>query len=75
MLGDTARVVNIVVRAATVLRRTASILQLRKAPLIPQLHREADDRLCAFVQDRRDGGAIHATAHRHGDGVRRRRGV
>jgi hypothetical protein len=51
MLCDAAGVVNIVVRTATMLRPTVDILQLWQAALVPELHREAYNRLFAFVQD------------------------
>ena len=68
MLGDAARIVHIVMRAAAMLRRSI-VLELRQATLIPQLHREADDGLRAVVQNRGDRGAIHAAAHGYGHGV------
>jgi hypothetical protein len=40
-------------------------LELRQATLVPQLHGEADDGLAAFVHDRGDGGAVHASTHGH----------
>jgi hypothetical protein len=54
MLCDAARVVNIIVRTATMLRRSADILELWQAALVPELHREAYNRLFAFVQDGRN---------------------
>ena len=45
-----------------------SPLQLRQPALVPQLHGEADDRLAAIVQNRRDGRAVDAPAHGNGDG-------
>jgi hypothetical protein len=75
MFGDTPRVVDIIVRAATVLRWTTGILKLRKATLIPQLHREANDCLCPFMQDGSHGRAIHTTAHGYSDRVSRWRGA
>ena len=68
MLGDAARVVDVVDRAAAMLRGAARFF-LRQAALIPELHREADDRLAAIVKHRRDRGAIDAAAHGDGDGA------
>ena len=41
-------------------------LKLRKTPLIPKLHREANNRMALFLQNGSDRGRIDAT--RHGDG-------
>ena len=69
MLGDAARVVNVVEGTATVLAR-AIALQFGQPALIPKLHGEPDDRLAALAQDRGDGGAVNASGHGHGDGAR-----
>ena len=71
--GDAAGVMHVVDGAAAmprspVARRVSG--QLRQAALIPKLHGEADDGLAALAQHGRDGGAVDAAAHGHGDGVR-----
>lgn len=78
MLGDAARVVDIVNRTAAMLRGFSG-LELREAALVPELHGEADDGLAALVHDCGDGGAVHSAAHgdcngRDGAGSNRWRG-
>jgi hypothetical protein len=66
MLRDTARVINIIERTAAMRRRAFGRGKFRQAALIPELHREADDRFGGFVKQRGDGRAVDAAAH--GDG-------
>jgi hypothetical protein len=66
MLRDATRIVNVVERAAAVLRGTIA-LQFRQTALIPQLHREADDAARLLLQDGGYGGGIHSAGHGYGD--------
>jgi hypothetical protein len=69
MLGHAARVINVIERAAAMLRR-ALRHKLRKPPLVPELHSEPHDRLAALVEYCCDRGAVHAAAHGYGDSIR-----
>src|SRR6204780_4300281 len=62
MFGDATRIVDIINRATTMLRRLGG-LELREAALVPELHGEADDGLAALVHDRSDGGTVHTSTH------------
>jgi hypothetical protein len=66
VLRDPFGIVNVVERAATVLRWPIA-LKFRQAALIPQLHRETNDGAALSEQDSGDGGRIHAPGHGHGD--------
>src|SRR5580704_4957364 len=68
MLGDSARIVDVVYGAAAVLRR-ACALQLGQTALVPELHGETDNWLAALGEDGRDCGAVHTAAHGYGNGV------
>ena len=71
VLGDAARVVDVVDGAAAMLPGGLGVklvLKLRQAALVPELHGEAYDRLAAVVQDGGDGGAVDTAAHGHGNG-------
>ncbi len=67
VLGDTARVADIVERtaplAAGFLRLAALRRRLRQAALIPELHGQADDGCAGLLQDRGHCGTIDAAAH------------
>ena len=69
MLRDTLGVIDVVQRAATMLRGTAA-LQFRKAALIPKLHGQADDGAALLLQKRGHGRAVHAARHGDRDDVR-----
>ncbi len=62
VLRHALRVINIIQRAATVLRR-AFALQFRQPPLIPQLHRQTNDRVPLLQKHGRHGRRIHAAGH------------
>jgi hypothetical protein len=66
VLGDTLGVVDVVERAATVLRGAVA-LEFGEAALIPELHGEADDRAVLLEEDRGDGGGVDTTGHGDGD--------
>src|SRR6267154_1846704 len=66
MLRHALRVVNVIKRAAAVLYRTVA-LQLGQAALVPKLHSKADHRTALLLQQCRDGGTVHTSAHGHGD--------
>jgi hypothetical protein len=66
VLRDTLGVVDVIERAATVLRGTFT-LEFGKAALIPELHGEADDWAALLKQDSSDGGRVYASGHGDGD--------
>ena len=65
VLGHALGVINVVERAAALAVRAVAV-ELRQAALVPQLHRQADDGKAALLQDRGNGRAVHAAAHRDG---------
>ena len=69
-LGHTAGVVDIVERAAA--PGAGQTLRIfLQTTLIPQLHRQPHEGVLIVIgQQRRNGGAVHPTAHRHGDDFR-----
>jgi hypothetical protein len=69
MLRHPFGVVHIIEGAAAMLRRTRA-LQFRQAPLIPQLHSEADHAPALLLQKSGYGGAVHTARHSHGHDVR-----
>src|SRR6476646_3238785 len=66
VLGDTLGVVDVIERAAAMLLG-AIALQLRQAALIPELHRETDDSVALFLENRGDSGRIDTPGHGDGD--------
>ena len=66
MLSDALGVVDVVERAATMLRGAVA-LQFGEAALIPKLHGEADDGMALLEEHGRDGGGIDAAGHGYGD--------
>src|SRR4029077_12913243 len=58
-------VIDVIERAAALAVRAVTV-ELRQTPLVPQLHRQADDGKAALLQDRGNGRAVHAAAHRDG---------
>ncbi len=66
MLRDALGVIDIVERAAAMLRGHVA-LKFGQAALIPELHREADNRTALLLQNGGDGGRVHAAGHGHGD--------
>jgi hypothetical protein len=66
VLSDTLGIVHIVERAATVLRGTIA-LQFWQAPLIPELHGQADDRTPLVLKYRCHRGGIDTTRHGYGN--------
>src|SRR5262245_16873811 len=66
MLRDALRVVNIVERAAAMLRG-AFALQFWQAALIPQLHGEANDGTRLLLQNGSDGRGVDSAGHCDGD--------
>jgi len=66
MLRHGLCVVDIIERAATVLRGSIA-LQFGKAALVPELHRQTDDRAALFLEQRRNRRGIHAAGHGDGD--------
>src|SRR6185437_11459465 len=77
MLGDAARVIDVVERAAAAgFGGVGNAVLAGEARLIPELKGEADD-LCAVVEageDRRNGGGVDSSGHGDGDGVGLRHG-
>jgi len=65
LLGHAARVVDVVERAASSLRRLGHPLATSQAALVPELHGQADEVVPLGAQHGRDGGRIHTA--RHGD--------
>jgi hypothetical protein len=61
------RVVHVVERAAARRQRLAVLAQRKPPPLIPQLHREADQLVPGLPQHRRRRRTIDAAAHRNRD--------
>ena len=61
VLGDTARIVDIIERAATRRQRLAVFIHTDAAPLVPQLHREADEFVTLLFEDGGGRGRIDAT--------------
>jgi len=79
MLGDALGVVDVVKRTAAMLSRAVS-LEFRQSALIPELHREADDRSALLLKDGSHGRGIYAAGHGNSDkagltgaGLRQRR--
>jgi hypothetical protein len=66
MLGYALGVVNVVERAAAVLRG-AIALEFREAALIPELHGKADDGAVLLEEDRGNGRRVDSTGHGYGD--------
>ena len=66
MLRDALRVVDIVERAAAMLRRAVA-LQFGEAALIPELHGEANNGPALLLHDGSDGGGIDAPGHGYSD--------
>ena len=71
-LGDTARVVDIVDRAAAPLHRLRHAVLPCQPTLIPQLQRQSHNVVPLLTQHRRNGGRIHTARHSYGDGVGRK---
>src|SRR5258708_30001472 len=70
MLRDALGVVDIVQRAAAMLRRAVigeGTLQFGQAALIPELHGKRDDGASVLLQNGGNGGRIHSTRHRDSD--------
>jgi hypothetical protein len=70
MLRDALGVVDIVERAAAMLRRALigeGTLQFGQAALIPELHGKPDDGASVLLQNGGNGGRIHSTRHRDSD--------
>jgi hypothetical protein len=70
MLRDALGVVDIVERAAAMLRRALigeGTLQFGQAALIPELHGKPDDGASVLPQNGGDGGRIHSARHGNGD--------
>src|SRR5262249_42771036 len=70
MLGDALGVVNVIERAAAVLRAEVGALKFGEPALIPELHGEADDRAALLLQHGCDGRRVHTARHGHGDKAR-----
>jgi hypothetical protein len=65
VLGDTLGVVDVVERAAAMLRRAVA-LQFGEAALIPELHGKADDGAILLKENGCDRGGVDTAGH--GDG-------
>ena len=59
--GHSASVVHVVKRAATRRQRIAVFIDVNSAPLIPQLHRKADQLMPLLLQNRGRGGRVNST--------------
>ena len=68
-LGDAARVINIVERAAASLDRLGHAVVAGQAALVPELHGQADDVVSLGAQHGRDGRGIDSARHGYGDGL------
>jgi hypothetical protein len=66
MLGYGLGVIDIIERAATVLRGTVA-LKFGEAALVPELHGEADDSPALLLQESGNGGRVDASGHGYGD--------
>jgi len=66
MLCDGLGVVNVIERAAAVLR-WAMALQFGEAALVPELHGEADHSASLLLQERSDGRRIDTSRHSDSD--------
>src|SRR5258708_39717165 len=62
MLGDALGVVDVVERAAAMLRGAVT-LEFGETALIPKLHGEADDGVILLEKHRGDGGRVDTTGH------------
>jgi hypothetical protein len=62
VLCDALCIVHIIERAAALSVRAVTV-EFRQAALIPQLHRQADNRKPALDENRRYGRTVHAAAH------------
>jgi hypothetical protein len=74
MLRDALGVIDVIERAAAMLRGTPA-LELREAALIPELHGEPDDGSALLLEDGCYGGRIHAAGHGDGDEAGLRSGL
>jgi hypothetical protein len=70
MLGDAFGVVDVIERAAAVLRAEVGALKFGEPALVPELHGEADDGAALLLQHGCDGGRVHTARHGHGDKAR-----
>src|SRR5258708_3166419 len=66
VLGDALGIVDVVERAAAMLRGAVT-LEFGEAALIPKLHGEADDWVILLEKYRGDGGRVDTTGHGHGN--------
>ena len=73
MLGDVARVVDILNGAAATLHLLGHALSPGKTALVPELHSQANDRMTLGAQHSRDGRRIHSSRHGYGNGRLRHR--
>ena len=69
-LGDTARVVDIVERAAAALHCFRHAFVPSQTALVPQLHGQADDVVSLGAKHGRDGRRVDSARHGYGDGFR-----
>src|ERR1041385_7565872 len=67
VLGNATRVVNVVERAAARRQRIAVFVCVYAPPLIPQLHRKADEMMPLLFQNCCGCGRIHAATHCYRD--------
>src|SRR5437764_8726673 len=67
LFGHTPRVVHIIERATARRQRVAVLINADPAPLIPQLHREADKLMSFGLQNCCRRARIHAAAHGYCD--------
>ena len=69
LFGDMAGVVHVVDGAATALNGFGHAFVASETALVPELKREADERVSLRVQERRDRGRINSSRHGDGDGL------
>ncbi len=65
LLGDAARIVNVVDRTTASLHGFGHSFVSSQPPLIPQLHRQAHNVVAFGTQHRRNGRRIHSARHRY----------
>src|SRR4026207_1367491 len=63
LFSNATSVVNVVERAATRGQRVAVFINIDAPPLVPELHRKANQLVSLILQNCRGRGRIHATTH------------
>ena len=67
LLRDSACIVDVIERTAAPLHGLRHALLPGETPLVPELHRKADDVVPVGAQHGRDGGRIHPPRHGYGN--------